>query len=95
MDISEHIKVFCRVRPATPALTHSPEEPSEEEQSGTYLTGGNDECVSGAVSGIRDIDEKLGQCTYECVSGGVRRDEQCFRMDGFFGPDTTQDTVSE
>jgi hypothetical protein len=85
--ISESIKVFCRVRPDTP---DEPAETSEEDN--IYLTGSSNDQESGG-NRIGNIDEEGNQCTYVSSSGSAKT-EQTFKMDGFFGPDTTQEKVS-
>lgn len=82
-NISENIKVFCRVRPDMPE-----ESAVTNEEDNIYLTGNSDQESGG--NRISNIDEEANQCTYFSSSS---KSEQKFKMDGFFGPGTAQETV--
>eukprot|EP00602_Paraphysomonas_sp_CaronLab_P003698 CAMPEP_0185031642 /NCGR_PEP_ID=MMETSP1103-20130426/19224_1 /TAXON_ID=36769 /ORGANISM="Paraphysomonas bandaiensis, Strain Caron Lab Isolate" /LENGTH=602 /DNA_ID=CAMNT_0027567223 /DNA_START=94 /DNA_END=1899 /DNA_ORIENTATION=+ len=83
-SISEHIRVYCRLRPELP------EDPSsgfsEREGEGEfYLTGGASEGGAAITASSED-----GACTY--FSSTSKREHK-FKVDGFFGPDTSQSKI--
>jgi len=84
-SISESIKVFCRVRPDMPEETAD-----TNEEDNIYLTGNSDQESGG--NRISNIDEEANQCSYFSSSS---KSEQKFKMDGFFGPTTSQETLYE
>lgn len=84
-SIAENVRVYCRVRPDMPE-----ESPEAGEEENLYLTGGMGDQETGG-SRIINIDETNNQCTY--LSSATNA-EQKFKMDGFFGPDTDQATVT-
>ena len=85
-SISESIKVYCRVRPDMPE--ESVESTAEDN---IYLTGGSCEQETGG-NRISHINEEANQCTY---TTSAAKTEQKFKMDGFFGPGTTQEKVRQ